>query len=89
MKTAKAFMEWLLAPLIALCNLIGKLYEDNQLARRITLHWSQALVTYCVYKFWQNPTQLNEPALIYLGGITALFTASIGLYQWDAARPKQ
>jgi len=86
MKTAKAIVNWLFAPLIAFCAVIGRLYEEHKLARRITLHWSQLLVTYCVYKFWQNPQLLNDAALIYLGGITALFTASIGLYQWDAAR---
>lgn len=86
MTTARQALIWILAPLIALMGLISKMYEQHKFARRFTLHWSQALITYCVWKFWQNLNALHDQHMMYLGGITALLTISIGLYQWDAAR---
>lgn len=93
MKTAKAIVAWCLAPLVALLDLINRLYEKHKFARRFTLHWSQVLITCNVAMFWLlcwfRPETLSKLAvhhMVYLGGITGLLAVCIGLYQWDAAR---
>lgn len=86
MKTARAFISWLLSPLLAVLAIFGVLYEKHRFARRFTLHWSQALITYSVWKFWQNLSHMGEWQSAIIVAIIGLQTISIGLYQWDAAR---
>jgi predicted membrane channel-forming protein YqfA (hemolysin III family) len=93
MKTARQVIGWLLAPLVALLALLGRLYEEYKFARRFTLHWSQALITFNVVMVWANlhvikDMKTAEQFFVYLGAINLLLGISIGLYQWDAARDK-
>ena len=86
MTTARRVLNWVLAPLLALLALVHRLYEEYRFARRFTLHWSQALITFNVWMFWQYLDKLKDGHMAFLAGITALLTVAIGLYQWDAAR---
>lgn len=86
MKSARAMVRWLFALPLALLALVHRLYENYKFARRFTLHWSQALITFNVWMFWQHLDKLKDSHMAFLGGISALLGIAIGLYQWDAAR---
>jgi hypothetical protein len=52
-------------------------------ARRFTLHWSQALVTFIVVMTFAKFDQIETPQATVIISIISIFELSVGFYQWN------
>lgn len=73
----KRFLQW-----------VDTLFNEHKFARRFTLFWAMALITYSVWEFFHQYGAANQSHATVIVAIIGLLTVAIGLYQWDRMQDK-